>query len=199
MLLITEYTIWYDTICYFNVSSKAESTARNQKLKSGGKNYKVKKRICSEVSLAVREIRWVSQSISFGGVLRRACLFVRLCVCLSASIIYYMSELNKFCACYLWPYSSVTCYILPVLWVTLYLYGHGSRRSMPPLEWVTSLRRHVQAIAPLLRHIGCVVSETTAGAIVQGLLAAGGKVCSTRLSSDMIAGLIHAGVAFVVV
>jgi len=35
------------------------------------------------------------------------------------------------------------------------------------LQRVTSLRRRVHAIAPLLRRTGCVVSQTTAGAIVQ--------------------------------
>jgi len=49
---------------YFNVHSKADirhKSARNEKLKSGGKEeIKVKKRMFSEVSVAVRGIRGVN-------------------------------------------------------------------------------------------------------------------------------------------
>jgi len=53
------------------------------------------------------------------------------------------------------------CYILPVLWMTSHLHIIGrmieARRSIP-LRRVMSSRRRAQAIAPLLRRIGCVVS-----------------------------------------
>jgi len=47
-----------------------------------------------------------------------------------------------------------------------------------PLQRMTSLRRRAQGTAPLLRHIGCVVSKTMTVAIMQGVSAAGGGACN---------------------
>ena len=56
-IMLQKIHLWYDTRCYFNVRSKADTSQLNlphgnQQLKSGKqKNYKIKKQICSEVSV----------------------------------------------------------------------------------------------------------------------------------------------------